>query len=112
MVLPNRHLIRIQRSRMANDQPPGAEDDGVTALLLAMAEALLGASQSKIPKEFVGSLFARAVPEDLVRYDARQVAALAEAAWSFLADRQPGAPKIRFEQPASAGDRLGQVSVL
>jgi glutamate dehydrogenase len=82
------------------------------ALLLAMAEALLGAGQSKIPKEFAGPLFARAVPEDLVRCDAREVVALAEAAWSFLADRQPGAPKIRFEQPGFAGERLRQVSVL
>src|SRR5215471_12274376 len=97
---------------MANDQLPGAEDEGVAALLLAMAERLLGASQSKIPRDFVGSLFARAVPEDLVRYDAREVAALAEAAWSFLADRPAGAPRIRFEQPAFAGDRLRQVSVL
>src|SRR5436190_26326 len=96
------------RSRMANDQLPGAEDEGVAALLLAVAEALLGASQSKIPKDFVGLLFARAAPEDLVRYDAREVAALAEAAWGFLADRQPGMPKIRFEQPTFEGERLRQ----
>jgi glutamate dehydrogenase len=97
---------------MANDQLPGVEDENVAALLLAVAEALLGASESKIPKEFVESLFARAVPEDLVRYDAREVAALAEAAWSFLAERQPGVPKIQFVQPSAHGERLKQISVL
>ncbi|HEY7302333.1 MAG TPA: NAD-glutamate dehydrogenase [Xanthobacteraceae bacterium] len=97
---------------MTDDQLAGAEEEEVAALLVAVAEALLGASQSKIPKEFVDSLFARAVPEDLVRYDARELAALAEGAWSFLAERAPGAPKIRLVQPPASGERLKHVSVL
>src|SRR5438132_1438536 len=60
---------------MATDQFPGTEDEGVAALLVAAAEALLGASKSGIPKEFVDGLFARAMPEDVVAYNAREVAA-------------------------------------
>ena len=38
---------------------------------------------------------------------------LAREAWAFLAERKPGAPKIRFESPpASAGDRLKSISVI
>src|SRR5262249_36489138 len=55
---------------------------------------------------------ARAVPEDVVRYNAREVADLAESAWAFMAERQPGAPKVRFEQPTTTGERLKTVSVL
>src|SRR5205814_7035432 len=50
------HSLRNPASRMANEQLPGAEDEGVAALLVAVAEALLGASQSEIPKEFVEAL--------------------------------------------------------
>jgi len=47
-------------------------------------------------------------------YQAREVAALAERAWSLLAIRAPGTSKIRFETPAGtiAGDRLKDISVL
>src|SRR5207244_3632464 len=40
------------------------------------------------------------------------VMGLAEAAWAFLAERNPGAPKIRFDQPTAEGDGLKQISVL
>jgi hypothetical protein len=52
------------------------------------------------------------MPEDVVRYDGREVAALAEAAWAFLAERKPGAPKIRLESPTAAGEHLRSISVL
>ncbi|MBI3702904.1 MAG: NAD-glutamate dehydrogenase [Rhizobiales bacterium] len=42
-------------------------------------------------------LYGRAVPEDVLRYGAADLAALAERAFDFLAERQPGAPKIRCE---------------
>src|SRR5262249_12174099 len=96
----------------AGDESPGGQDDGVAALLIAVAEAVLGSASSPLPKSFVTGLFARAVPEDVVRYNAREVADLAESAWAFMAERQPGAPKVRFEQPTTTGERLKTVSVL
>jgi glutamate dehydrogenase len=60
----------------------------------------------------VGGLFAHAPPEDLLRYDPAQLAALAEDAWSFLAVRKSGAPKIRFEGPATAPAQRRSDSVL
>src|SRR5262249_50105469 len=76
------------------------------------AAALLEASKSNVPREFVEELFARAVAEDLVRYDAREVAALAESAWAFLGERRSGAPKIRFESPVGSGERLKSIFIL
>ena len=43
-------------------------------------------------------------------YDAHELAALAREAWAFLAVRQPGAPKIRFESPP-AGRRPAEVDL-
>ncbi len=57
----------------------------------------LAARQPGIPAEFVAGLFGRAVPEDVVRYDAAQLAQLAERAWAFLGQRDPGVPKVRCE---------------
>jgi glutamate dehydrogenase len=79
--------------------------------LIDAAAALLG-QRADIPKTFIIALFARAVPEDFLSYQPREVAALAERAWSLLAVRAPGAPKIRFETPTDAPDRLKDVSVL
>src|SRR2546425_797147 len=97
---------------MAVEQLAGTEEERTAALLIAAAAALLQGNKSPVPKEFVAGLFARAVPEDLLRYDGRDVAALAEAAWSFLATRKPGMPKIRLAPPAAASERLKHISVL
>ena len=102
-----------QESHRTADRVSSGEEERVAALLIATARALLDAKKAQIPAAFVDGLFARAVPEDLVRYDAREVAALAEAAWSFLGERKAGAPKIRLEPPATpAGDRLKHIEVL
>ena len=44
----------------------------------------------------------------------RELAELAEAAWQFLAQRKPGAPKIRFESRAGpiGAERISTVSVI
>ncbi len=47
------------------------------------------------------SLLGRAAPEDLLVYRPAELATLAAGAWAWLAQRQPGAPKIRFETPAA-----------
>ena len=63
--------------------------------------------------EFASALFARVAPEDLVRYEPRELADLAADAWEFLAVRRPGTPKVRIESPpASAGQTLKTISVV
>ncbi len=96
---------------MAVDDHPGTGNEQAVLALIDAAAALLG-RHADIPKTFIVGLFARAVPEDFLSYEPREVAALAERAWSLLAVRAPGAPKIRFETPADAPDRLKDISVL
>jgi glutamate dehydrogenase len=79
-----------------SDSPRGDADDTSVALLAAAA-ALLAKRRPDIPNGFIVKLFSLAVPEDLARYAADELAALAERSWAFLAERKPGAPKIRFE---------------
>jgi glutamate dehydrogenase len=98
---------------MAVEHPPGVQSEPAVAALIDAAAALLG-QRMDIPKSIITGLFARAVPEDFLPYQAREVAALAERAWSLLATRAPGTSKIRFENPGGtiAGDRLKDTSVL
>src|SRR5215510_9813723 len=97
---------------MAVEQHAGREEEQVAALLVAKAGTLLESQGTGAPKAFADALFGLSVPEDVVRYDVSEVAALAEAAWRFLAERKPGAPKIRLEAPAAAGEHLRSISVL
>src|SRR5262245_5143974 len=90
----------------------GTDEEHSAALLVAAAEALLTAQDPKVPSDFVAGLFGRAAPEDLVRYDGRDIAALGESAWAFLAQRTPGHPKLRVATIANAGELLRQVSVI
>jgi glutamate dehydrogenase len=69
--------------------------------LIAAAGRLLRAAAPAIPEDFTACLFARAVAEDLMRYDPRQLAALAADAWSLLAVRAAGTPLVRLEAPAA-----------
>jgi glutamate dehydrogenase len=95
---------------MADRSSPAAADKSVAATIAAAA-ALLG---ERTPKGFIEALFGRAVPEDLEPYAPREIAALAESAWSLLGVRSPGAAKMRFESPneTAGGDRLKDISVL
>src|SRR5882757_9398756 len=98
---------------MAVDDHPSPDSDPAVAASIAAGAALLG-QRRDIPQAFLAGLFGRAVPEDFLSYQAREVATLAERAWSLLAIRVPGTSKIRFEAPAGtvAGDRLKDISVL
>jgi len=71
---------------------PGSDAQGA-ANLIAQAAAMT-ARRAGMPKDFVAHLFARAVPEDVVRYGVGDLAMLAERAWNDLSERAPGAPKI------------------
>ena len=92
---------------------PDREDRAARVCIDAAAKLLRG-SKSDVPDYFVALLFGRAAPEDLVGYEAAELAALAREAWAFVATRKPAAPKIRFEQPgaSSDGEHLKSISVI
>jgi len=98
---------------MAAADLPGSDEERAEAALIAAAGKILRSDNREVPEDFVAALFAHAVPEDLLRYDPRQLAELAADAWSLLAVRKPGVPKIRLNAPDSAGhERLRADSVL
>ncbi|MGC1465334.1 MAG: NAD-glutamate dehydrogenase, partial [Pseudolabrys sp.] len=78
---------------MALPQPATDEEDAARE---AIARAAL-AADGGMPQTFTTQLFGRAVPEDVVRYGAEDLAALAAGAWSFLAQRAMNKPKIRCD---------------
>jgi glutamate dehydrogenase len=67
-----------------------------------------------IPHSFAPLLFAGVSPEDLVRYEARELADLAEAAWLYLQERRPGVPKVRIESRGGpiGAERIKSVSII
>jgi glutamate dehydrogenase len=86
-------------NRQAN---PANGDQSGAATLIAAAARLLVERKSAVPEAFVVKLFALAAPEDLRHCGAAELANIAEQSWSFLAERRPGTPKIRFEPLAGA----------
>jgi glutamate dehydrogenase len=86
---------------MAVDHRAGI-DEQQAAALIAAADALV-VRQGNMPEDFVDALFGRAAPEDLLRYRPEDLATLATQAWAALAERQPGAPKIRLGTAVGAG---------
>ena len=65
-------------------------DDYASVALIDAATLLLAARRSDIADDFLAKLFGLAVPEDLARYTAEQLAGIAEQSWSFLAERPAG----------------------
>ena len=76
--------------------PEGSDRESGVALIAAAAK-LLAKRKSGVPNDFVAKLFELTAPEDLRHCGAPELAEVAEQSWSFLAERQPSAPKIRFE---------------
>ena len=77
--------------------------------LLETAAAQLG----DVPPAFASLLFGHTAPEDLLGYDAGELAHLTRESWAFLSVRKPGEAKLRFvAPPAAAGDRLKSVGVI
>lgn len=91
---------------LPQDQPvqPRSEDDSAARTLLDAAGAALARQKLKVPATFLPALYGRAVPEDLARYQADELARLAADAWSFLAERTAGEPKVRFVPAAGVPD--------
>ena len=87
----------------------GTDEERAEAALIAAAGKILRSGNRDVPEDFVAALFAHAVPEDLMRYDPRQLAELAADAWALLAMRKPGVPNIRFDAPALAGHERPRV---
>jgi glutamate dehydrogenase len=77
-----------------------ADEERAEEALIAAAARLLRSAAPVIPGGFIAALFSQAAPEDLMHYDPRQLAALAQAAWTLLAVRRPGIPTIRIETSA------------
>ena len=105
----------------AETSPPeaGAEPSTATAdersarALLAQADVILHERAADAPQDFAVHLLAGAAAEDLVRYQAAELADIAAATWHFLAERNPGMPKIRITTaPPTDGPRLKDVSVI
>src|SRR5262249_10273811 len=79
------------------------------AALVAAAGNILRGDVRGVPEDFITGLFAHAVPEDLMRYEPRQLAELAANAWSLLAVRKPGVPKIRLGHTRPRADSVLEI---
>ena len=97
-----------------NIQESFASDDERAARRLIEQAGTVLRGLRDVPDSFAPSLFARVSAEDLVRYEARELADLAEAAWLFLQDRKPRAPKIRLESRSGpiGAETVKTVSIL
>ena len=82
-------------------------EDSAAHATLDNAGVALAARRKDMPAGFVARLYARAVPEDVVRYGADDLAMLAERAYDLIAERAPGTPKVRVETVAltASGER-------
>src|ERR1041384_813241 len=91
-----------------------SEEDRAVGRLIEQAQIIIKSARGDVPESFAPVMFAGVPAEDLVRYEARELAELAEAAWQFLQQRKPGAPKIRFEsRPGPMGaERIRSVSII
>jgi glutamate dehydrogenase len=83
------------------------DDDSTATAVIDAAAAVLAQRRSDIPASFVAQVFARAVPEDVARYGADDLAMLAERAHGFLGERPPGTSKVSCETVTlrDSGDR-------
>ena len=82
---------------MDMETPHGTDEERIAKRLVELAGTILSGLRGDMPESFAELLFAHAAPEDLVRFEAREIASLAEDAWSFLKERKPGTPSVRFE---------------
>ena len=69
---------------------PASEHETAARAVIEQAGAALAARRNDIPASFVTQLYGRAVADDVLRYAAPDLADLAERAFDFLKDRQPG----------------------
>src|SRR5262249_33484011 len=112
-----------RRLKQMEEQGQAPAQDGATSAdaleedaarqLEREASAVLRGRVSDVLPDFVAQLFGGAAPEDVVHYQAMEIAEIAEGTWSFLEERQLHARKIRVGSPQSAsGERLNNVSIV
>src|SRR3974390_1737365 len=73
------------------------ERNTAACVVIEQAGAALAKRRPDIPPTFVAQLYGRTAAEDVLCYGAADLSGLAERAFDFLRERQPGAPKIRCE---------------
>jgi glutamate dehydrogenase len=90
------------------------EQERAARRLIEEAAMILTGRRRDMPEGFAAQIFARAAPEDLARYEPREIAALAEDAWLFLKERSPGTAKVRVRSPGGSvgSEHIGKVSIL
>ena len=71
---------------------PASDEEKAARNVIELAGAALARHRRDIPSTFVAQLYCRCVPEDVVRYGADDIVALAERAYDFLSERTPGVP--------------------
>ena len=82
---------------------PRIEPAGGGQPLIDAAAAALALRYPGDRPEFLSELFGRAAPEDLERYSAEELAAIAADSWALLAQRTPGSAKVRLAGAARRG---------
>ena len=91
-----------------------SDEDRAVSRLVEQAQIIIKSARGDLPESFAPLMFAGVPAEDLVHYEARELAELAEAGWQFLQERKSGVPKIRFEsRPGPMGaERVRSVSII
>ncbi len=90
---------------------PRADEDEPGQTLVEAAAAILTARRGDIPRDFLVELFERAAADELTRYSAEELAGIGEQSWSFVLQREPGAPKVAFA-PSYAGRSTAVLEIL
>jgi len=102
-----------EQTRAGSALPDGIGDEAAVRALLAEAGTVFQSRVGTAPPDFVSQIFVRAAPEDLVRYEAAEIAEIAAGTWRFLGERKPRTPKIRVgTAPPTFGQRLKSVSII
>ena len=99
---------------MAAKPTSAARKERAAGRLIEQMSTVIKGQRDDMPDGFAAALFSRAAPEDLLAYEPRELAALAEDAWSFAMVRQPGKPKIRVESRTGpiGAERIKAVTVI
>ena len=90
---------------------PRTDEDEPGQTLVEAAAAILTARRGDIPRDFLVELFERAAADELTRYSAEELAGIGEQSWSFVLQREPGAPKVAFA-PSYAGRSTAVLEIL
>src|SRR5580700_1611467 len=77
------------------DNPRG-EGGRTTQSILRSAAAALALRVPGVPEVFLEDFFSQALSEDLECTEPQDLAAIADDAWAFFAQRTPGVPKLRL----------------